>query len=234
MASLDWPDNLTCMFLHILPAHSGTGRICKLHTGRPHPRKNLLTVRQLWGNRAATASLCCPMHMGQTACSFAIRLFSCSADIQYMKKTNSRWWKKCEASKYTRAPVVKGTCSFVWIKLINKDLWLYANKCTCCSNTKPILIIHLVLICTNQRKRLILHTTLFQEITEQWSQLSFPPSSPCVQDKGASFMLISSDSGRWEAGACLGTVITLIPSNCYIHTPTGNTICRGNSRFSYA
>lgn len=46
-------------------------------------------------------------------------------------------------------------------------------------------------------------------------------------------MLISSDSRGWEAGACLGTVITSVPCNCYIHTSTGDTICRGNSRFSY-
>lgn len=80
---------------------------------------------------------------------------------------------------------------------------------------------------------LILHTILFEEITQQWSHLFSPPSSRCAQGRGASFMLISSDSRGWEAGACLGTVITSVPCNCYIYTSTGDTICRGNSRFSY-
>lgn len=33
------------------------------------------------------------------------------------------------------------------------------------------------------------------------------------------FTLISPDSRRREAVACLGTVITPVPSNCYIHAP---------------
>lgn len=60
------------------------------------------------------------------------------------------------------------------------------------------------------------------------------PRGLYVQGRGAGFMLISSDSGSWEAVACLGTVITPAPSNCYIYTPIGDSMWRGNGRYGYA
>ena len=101
---------------------------------------------------------------------------------------------------------------------------------TCCLKTRPFILHLFSAVCSNGSMSDFTRHIISGNY-EAVISTSLSPSGPCVGGRGAGFTPISPDSRRREAVARRATVITPVPSNCYIHAPRGDSMWKGNSRY---